>query len=383
MASAFPPSREALRRTAVALAEAGRRKIRFRRKIRLLVLLICACAPAGSAAAQVPGWEIEAYGGAVAARAASEGSRTLPAPGPPIVTSNPIFPSHQVPSWFFGDGASLLNGVNGELGAAGRITPLDAAFAPLGSSRVGAAGARVRRRFSGRMSAEISVDALSGPDDRVSDLAAAVDSSRATFKTAFGDLLRTGPFAGVVVDATSTTPSPARRRDTAVTVALGARFKPWGSFVPYATLGGGIMAGAGSLPSASLEGRYRFSILGEVPIDESDRVSLRYTRRAAFVAVLGGGVQRDLSGRWGLRVDARVLAGPDMTRLVLDATPSSTRTGPSGFVESFSNPGIQFSNDPSTGRRSTLSGPALQAFEVLSGGMQSRTLVTVGIVRRF
>ena len=99
-----------------------------RRKIRLLVLILCACASPLSAAAQVPNWEIEGYGGVVAARTASGGSRTLPAPGLPIVTSNPIFPSHQVPSWFFGDGVALLNGVNGELGAAGRITPLDAAF---------------------------------------------------------------------------------------------------------------------------------------------------------------------------------------------------------------------------------------------------------------
>jgi hypothetical protein len=355
----------------------------FRRKIQLLIVLICACAPAASAAAQTSSWEIEGYGGIVAARTASEGSRTLPAPGPPLVTSNPTFPSHQVPSWFFGDGASLLNGVNGELGAAGRITPLDAAFAPLGSSRAGAAGVRVRRRFSDRMSAEISVDALTGSDDRVSNLAAAIESSRASFKTAFGDLLHTGPFAAVVVDATSTSPMAARGRDTAVTLAVSARFRSWGPFVPYATFGGGVMTGAGSLPSASLEGRYRFSILGEVPIDETDRVSLRYTRRAAFVAVLGGGVQRDFSGRWGLRVDARVLAGPDTTRVLVDATPSSARTGPSGFVESFTNPGLQFSNDPSTGRRSTLSGPALQAFEVFSGGMQARTLVTVGIVRRF
>jgi hypothetical protein len=348
----------------------------------LLFLLLFACAP-GSAAAQTPGWEIEGYGGVVAARTASEGSRTLPAPGPPLVTSSPIFPSHQVPTWFFGDGASLLNGVNGELGVAGRITPLDAAFAPLGSSRSGTAGVRVRRRFSDRVSAEISVDALTRSDDRVSDLAAAVVASRDSFKAAFGDLLRTGPFSGVAVDAASTAPAAARRRDTAVTLAVSARLTPWGPFVPYATFGGGVMTGAGSLPSASLEGRYRFSILGEVPIDETDRVSVRYTRRTSFVAVLGGGLRRDFSGRWSVRVDARVLAGPDTTRVLVDATPSAVRGTPADFIELFANPGVQFSNDPSTGRRSTLSGPALSAFEVFSGGLQARTLLTVGLVRRF
>src|SRR3954469_14569009 len=95
---------------------------------------ICACAHAGPAAAQQdPRWEIEAYGGIVAAPSSSGGSRTLPGAGPSIVTSAPIFPSREVPSWFFGDGASLLNGVNTDFGLAGRIVPLDAAFGSLHS----------------------------------------------------------------------------------------------------------------------------------------------------------------------------------------------------------------------------------------------------------
>ena len=350
--------------------------------LRISTLVACLLVPA-SIAAQERRWEIEGYGGVVAARTASAGSQTLPPPGAPLVTSNPTFPTHQVPSWFFGDGTSVLNGANAELGGTGRITPLDAAFAPLESRRVGAVGVRLRRRLSERMSMEISVDALTGPDDRVSDLSAAVETSRDSFKTAFTGLLRTGPFTGVVVDATGGSATEVQRRDTAVTLALSARFPAWGSVVPYATFGGGVMAGSGSLPSASLEGRYRFSILGEVPIDEADRVSLRYTRGTTFVAVLGGGLQRDLSGPWSLRVDVRLLMGPDTTRVKVDAAPLSTRSGPAGFVESFTNPGVQFSNDPSTGRRSTLSAPALEAFEVFSGGFQTRTFLTIGIVRRF
>jgi len=150
-----------------------------------------------------------------------------------------------------------------------------------------------------------------------------------------------------------------------------------------ASFGGGVLAGSGSLPSASIDGAYRFSIVNEVPIDERDRVSVRYARRTAFVAVLGGGLERELAGRWGLRLDARLLLGPDTTRVLIDATPSSARTGPPGFAESFTNPALQFSNDPSTGRRSSLSAPALQDVEVFKGGLQTRTLITVGISRRF
>jgi hypothetical protein len=345
--------------------------------------LICICAPTRSAVAQDRRWDVEGYGGVVAARTAGDGTRTLPAAGAPIVTSNPIFPSRQVPSWLFGDGATLLNGVNAEFGKAGRIAPLDGAFGPLASTRVASVGIRVRRRLSDRLSAEIGVDAFTRPEDTSSGLDAAIEASRGSFRTALTDLLASGPFSAVTVDAIGTTGTETRRRETAATLALNARFAAWGAFVPYLTVGGGVLTGSGSLPSASIQGRYRFSIAGEVPIDETDLVSLRYSRPASFVAVLGAGLRRDLSDRWGVRVDGRMLLGPDSTRLLIDATPSSARSGPSGFVESFTNPAIQFSNDPSTGRRSTLSGPALQEFDVFSGGLQTRTLVTVGVFRRF
>jgi hypothetical protein len=349
----------------------------------LPLIAFCISVTAASAAAQESRWDVEGYVGVVAARTAGEGTRTLPAAGAPLVTSNPIFPTREVPSWFFGDGAALLNGLNAEFGKAGRITALDQAFAPLDSARAASVGIRVRRRLSDRFSAEIGLDAFTRPEDTSSGLDAAVEASRAGFRTAFTDLLATGPFSGGVVDASATTATEVRRRETAATLALNARFPPWGSFVPYLTFGGGVLTGGGSLPSASLQGRYRFSILGEVPIDETDRVSLRYTRGASFVAVLGAGLQRDLSDRWGVRVDGRMLLGPDATRIVIDASPSTARTGPSGFIESFTNPAVQFSNDPSTGRRSTLSAPALQDFEVFSGGLQTRTLLTIGVFRRF
>jgi hypothetical protein len=354
----------------------------FRRNV-LIAALAATLASTVSAAAQDPRWELEGYGGIVAARTAGEGTRTLPPAGAPLVTSSPTFPTHQVPSWLFGDGAALLNGVNAEFGVAARIVPLDAAFSPLLSSRVPVAGARVRRRLNDRLSLEIGVDALTRSEDRSSGLTAAVESTRASFRTAFAGLLGSGPFLGVTVDATAATASEVRRRELATTGAIVARFTPWGAFVPYATFGGGVVTGSGTLPSATLEGRYRFAILGEVPIDETDRVSLRYSRRAAFVAVLGGGLQRALSSRWSVRVDARMLLGPDTTRVVIDATPTSSRTGPSGFVESFTNPAVQFSNDPATGRRSTLSEPSLSGVEVFSGSLQTRTLVTFGLVRRF
>jgi hypothetical protein len=318
----------------------------------------------------------------VAAQGRSAGTLTVPAVGAPLVTSNPTFPSREISSWFFGDGATLLNGVNEAFERPARIAPLDAAFGPLASSRVPVLGVRVRRRLNARFSLEMSADVLARAGIKRDAVPEIVESARGSFTTAFADLLGTGPFSGTAVGATASTQAGSRR-EAALTGAIVRTFPPWRALAPYVTIGAGMIAGSGSLPSATLEARYRFSVLGEVPIDETDRVSFRYTRRAAFAGVLGGGVRRDLSGAWGLRIDARVLLGPDTTRVLLDAQPSSVRGVPAGFVESFTNPGVQFSNDPSTGRRSTLSGPALQGVEVFSGGFQARTLVTAGVTRRF
>ena len=343
--------------------------------------MACLLIPA-SIAAQDRRWEIEGYGGLVAGQTASVGSVTLPAAGAPLVTSNPTFPSRETPSWFFGDGAALLNAVNEAFERPGRIVPLDGAFGPLESSRAPVFGVRVRRHLSARYALEFSVDAQASSGVRADALPAIVEASRATFTTAFDDLLASGPFTGASVAATASTQSGSRR-DIALTGALVQTFRPSRAVAPYVTVGAGVIAGTGSLPSASLDARYRFSVLGELPIDETDRVSFRYARRAAFAAVLGAGVRRDLSSAWALRLDARVLLGPDQTRVLIDAQPSSVRGVPAGFIESFTNPGVQFSNDPSTGRRSTLSGAGLQGFEVFSGGFQARPVLTVGLARRF
>ena len=332
--------------------------------------------------AQERRWEVEVYGGMVVATSASDGSRTLPPAGAALVTSNPLFPSREVPSWFFGDGAALLNGAAEELGAAARVAPLDPLFGPLRSAGSGAAGARVRRRLSARMSAEIGVDWFGGAAATPTDFAPTVDDARSSYAAAMAGVLATGPFSSVQVEATASSDAGSRR-EFAATGALNADVRAFGGFTPYATFGGGILAGAGALPSADLTGRSGFLVLGEVPIDESERMALRFERPPTFVVVLGGGLRRDLSERWGLRIDVRALLGPDPTRVVVDTETASVRGTPAGFVESFTNPAIQFSNDEATGRRSSLSAPSLEAFRVFSGGMQTRTTITLAMSRRF
>jgi hypothetical protein len=349
---------------------------------RWLPVLVClACA--ASAPAQDRRWEIEGSAGVLAAQPASAGRQTLPPAGPPIVTSSPTFPSRATSSWFFGDGATLLNGVLEEFGLSSRIAPLDPLFAPASAAHPAAFGLRVRRRLNPRVALEIGVDGFAQSSIHTAGISQALDSAFGSLGPAFIDLFKSGPFASPkVITAEGVIHAP--YDETAITAAVNRDVGHLGRLQPYVTLGGGVMIPRDEFfAGGSAQARYMASIAGEVPIDETDTVRVEFTRPKSVVAVLGGGLRHDFSRAWALRFDARVLVGPDTTRIHLDATPSVARGAPAGFIESFTHPAIQFSNDPATGRVSSLSGPPLQNLEVFNGGVIARTIIGVAIARRF
>jgi hypothetical protein len=354
--------------------------------MRTLVFCVTVTALAVSPArAQTATWEIEGHGGLSMLRIPAGGTSTLPEPGAPIVTSTPVFPSREVPSWFFGDGARLLNDVNRDFDLTPRVTPLDSVLESLGldASTRGAFGLRVRRTITPRYAVELGLDVLAGSASLTDELLAGVDASRNTFGTAMGALLSTGPFVNTVVDA-NVASADGEGRVVLLTGSVIYDFAAQSAFVPYMLLGGGLSARTGDLPSVSLTGTYRTDIVGVVPIAETDRVTLRPEQDTVFVGVVGGGIRRAVSSRWGFQIDGRVFLGPSSARLLIDADPSIANGLPPGFIESFTNPAIQFSNDPSLGRRSSLSAPELHGFEAFTGsGLQTRVLVTVGVYVRF
>ncbi len=352
--------------------------------------VICGCSivvPAiawGQASAIGARWEIEGYGGFAVPTGTSDGAAVLPAPGPAIATSSPIFPSRRVPSWFFGDGAALLNQVNAQFGVSALIEPLDAALGGSGLATGSgfAGGLRVRRTLTERVSVEFSLDAFPSSADLSNDLTAAAEAARASFGPAFAGLFATGPFTDVDVQALSA--SGGSGLELAATGALVYRLGDAGGFDPYLTFGGGVLTGAGDGASVTLEGRTRFRVLGEVPFDETDRLTIRHATRTVFTAVAGAGLRRPVSDRWGVRVDGRVLFGPHASRLLIDTAPAVAQGTPADFIESFTAPSIQFSNNPSSGRESSLGGPPLEGFETfVSDGIQVRVLVTAGVFVRF
>jgi hypothetical protein len=330
-------------------------------------------------------WEIEGFGGVAFGRIPASGTATFPDPGAPITTANPTVPSRQTPSWFFGDGAVLLNDVLAEYELPNRITPLDAAITAPGfnAGTAGTFGVRIRRALNTRISVEFSLDVIAGSPVLSDSFVGSVKSTEASFVTALSALLASGPFTGITTSAASTV-HQGTAHDLAVSGSIHVPFGHFSGFKPYFTVGGGLLSSQGQPPSVDLTGTYQGALPDGAVIHEQDHVVLSYSRGKAAVVVLGAGLRRDFSSRWGLQIDGRVLLGPNGTEATIDASPSVATSTPASFTETLTYPSIVFSNNPSTGRVSSLGPPNLQGFAVFSGsGVQLRTLVTVGVFVKF
>jgi len=329
-------------------------------------------------------WQVEGFAGLSLFDLPTDGTSALPPAGAPLTTSGPTNPSRRVSTWFLGDGSALLNGVNAEFGVVSRIAPLDSALATLGltGANASAFGLRVRRSLTDHLTIEFSADMMPGSRELSPALLDAVELSRVSFVTAFSGLLAAGPFNNPVVNAT-TSVSSRSSRDVATTIAAQWTFKA-GSMQPYVSLGGGLVHKMGDLPAVTLTGTYRFSILNTVPINESDTLRLRYDQGTALVGLVGAGVRRSLTDRLGFSLDGRLLLGQQTLTLRLDSTPTVTNGTPEGFVESFSTPAIQFSNNRNTGRESSLTGEPLNGFKAFTtDGLQTRYIISAGVFIRF
>lgn len=333
-------------------------------------------------------WQVEAAGGLSLFDLPTTGTSALPPAGAPLATTSPINPSRRVSTWFLGDGSNLLNAVNAEFGIPSRIAPLDTALTTLGltGNNAPAFGLRARRVLTDRLALEVSADLMPGSRELSPSLTAATEAARASFVSAFTGLLATGPFTNTSVTATQAV-SNRSSRDLATTVAAQWTFKA-GSVTPYVSIGGGFVHKLGDLPSVTLTGTYRFTIVATgspaVPINETDTLRLRFDQGRALVGLAGAGVRRSLSDRLGFSIDGRLLLGQQTLALRLDSTPAVTTGTPAGFIESFTTPAIQFSNNSSTGRESSLSGSPLSGFKAFStSGLQTRYIISAGLFVRF
>jgi hypothetical protein len=359
-----------------------------------VILCFCACLVVfqGSAAAQnAPKWEIEVHGGGLVVNNPTDGTASLPPAGASFTTVVGGFPSRRASSWYFGDGAALLNEILSAFGPAAtqRITALNPVLdGPLVERQNGFdVGVRLSRMINSRFTAELTVDYSPSELRITSDAESGIDATRGSFESAFRDLLRTAPISDLSVTSRSNLDSGnGGQLFTAGT--LNVALKTTGRVIPYVTGGAGVVSRLGDRPTASLEGNYRFRVVGTFPMNETDAVALRVSAPDNdFVGVVGGGVKYIVSRRWGIRGDARWYLGKYSVDTILDATPAVATALPASPVALFSatRPAIQFNNTLSgPSGQSNLIGPAVSGFKAFEGsGTQSNFAMTGGVFWRF
>jgi len=338
-------------------------------------------------------WEIEIHAGGVAAGNPTQGRVTLPAPGESFTTVN-VRPSRYVSSWYFGDGAALAN----ESAAAftnivrsSRITPLDPVLtgAVARTSNSGSIGFRVSRHLTPRFAAEFTLDygrsRLQLSEAALND----IEATRISFERYWTELLASAnplQFQNKVV-ASDTEISNESGGQVVATGALKVRLRRDGALVPYVVAGMGGVFNRGSAPAVELRGTYSFLWTAGEPFNERDSVVVRWLRPdRTLVGLAGGGITYDLSRRYGVRAEVRLLISPNSLDTELSATPSIAVGAPGRSFASATTPSVQYSNGSAAAAaaRSTLTGPAIAAFTTReSSGARIDAAITFGWFWRF
>jgi hypothetical protein len=332
-------------------------------------------------------WQVEVHIGGLAGASPTTGTPILEFPvGESIPTPGGFSTTRAVPSWYFGDGAALLNQVNEQFNMSQRITPLDAALQRALATRDGGGsfGFRVSRNLTPRLAAEFNFDYADTPVELLDSAIEAIGDTQASFVPAWTDLLGTGFTFNQAVTSTG----DIVQGDASQMVATGAivvRLTEIGRLRPYATAGAGALLNRGTLPRADITGQYSFDFANLFPIEETDSVSIRLAMKdRVFVGVLGGGVTYDLSPNQGVRVDVRVHLSDNPIDTLVDAQPSVTQQMPAFAINTGTRPAVQFSNNDATGFRSSLSGDAVSDLATFSGsGVHRQVLFSVGYFIRF
>jgi hypothetical protein len=342
-------------------------------------------------------WDIEVHGGAMISSNPTSGTSALPPPGA-VITFPPPPPgaaaSRVVPSWYFGDGASLLNQAVARLGVA--IVPLDPVLeSRFVERRSGASvGVRVGRALGDRFAAEFAFDEGFGPLALTPRSISGIEASRLSFLSTWNGLLN-GPAGRAQTVSSNATTDDKRGGQLVTTGALLINLHRSARVKPYVALGAGLIATRGGAPSAQLIGNYHFTFPAVPPpiptpppalvIDQTDTVTIRTVVDTALTWVIGGGLKFAATKRWGVRLDVRDHLNRDPVRTTVAAAPATAPTTTAGTLTLFfspSTPPLQFSTFSPSG--STLSGNPVVGFRTFGGtGIVNQVNVTAGLYWRF
>lgn len=357
----------------------------------MLAGVVAVHASAGSAAAQAAGdrkWEVEVSGGGEFSVRPVDGAALPIEPGEPFTTVAGE-PSRRVRSWFFGDGAALLNEAVEGFRDQIDVPPIDPLDYVLGTGLLGphATGGvtslSVTRALNRRFAVEFSGSYSTYPRIELAGAASSgIRRSRESFEPTWAPLMFVGPFDESTVGS-AFAGRDGRLREAAVTGALQVTFPTAGRAVPYVSVGAGYVDVSGELPSSEVVGSYRFRVNRQHVFEQVDAVTLRSSSSGgAAVGVVGGGVKAYLSDRWGLRLDVRALIGQSATYLEVDTDPRVRADDGFDAVASRTAPSIQFGNE-AAGVPTTLGLPAQGLRTWSASGLLVRARFSLGLFWRF
>lgn len=347
---------------------------------RVIVLLVTALGLPCAVHAQ-PRWTIHFHGGASMGAGGSSGTATLPAPSAPLAPIPGASPTRPVPSWFFGDGVTLMNQVNAQVRPSQTVTGIDRLLteSALSSGFQPAFGMRITRTLTRRISLEGAVSLQTGGDALDDDVRGLVDAGLASFRAFWQPPPGFGGAASVV-ETNADYDDDAGRQLTS-TAALRVHLAGSQGRSLYAIGGGGVRSTYGHRAAVRLEGTYNVRLSTITQFAERDNVTLSFDiDRHVPVALLGVGWEQPLSPRAGFSIELRShLGGSDVSTRVSTA-PERNINGNTVLVLGLT-PAIFLSN---IGLVDSSLSTELEGFRTFTAtGVSAQTSITAGVFFRF
>jgi hypothetical protein len=365
----------------------------MRVRVRIVGLLVCSLVIEATTSQAVAGqkWDVEAHGGALVSSNPTSGTSALPTPGPDISLGGTSV-TRRVPSWYFGDGAAILNQVQGARSPV-RIVPLDPILqSPIVERQSGVSfGVRVDRALTPRFGLEFALDGSQSPLAFRSTVKGAVAGSQASFLAMWNTLL-TFPAGGAQVVTTDTNLDDKRGHQIVTSGALLINLLSSPAFTTYVAAGAGYIATRGGAPAITVVGNYDFLFppvpanlpgLGQFHFNETDTVKIQSVVENSATWLFGGGVKYALGNRWGVRADLRDYVNRNVIRTTVTTSPKDVPSGQGGatFLFSANAPSIVFSGSALS--LSTLS-TDLNDFQTFKGrGTVNQVNMSAGVYWRF
>ena len=339
-------------------------------------------------------WEVEAHAGALMTTNPTGGASALPPVGPnlPLNGPSPTSITRRVPSWYFGDGAAILNQILGPRSPA-RIVPLDPILqSPIVERQSGASfGVRIHRSLTTRFGVEFALDGSQSRLALRSPVKDAVAQSQASFLATWNTLLNI-PAGGTQMVTTDATLDGDRGRQLVTSGALLINLLSSKAFTPYVAVGAGYIAARGGAPAVAVVGTYDFTFpqivippgIPQFHLNESDNVKIQSVVENSATFVFGGGVKYMLGDRWGVRADLRDYVNRDVIRTRVTTDPRDVFAVAGGtltFSLAQNAPVLIFSSTPLS--LSTLS-TTINDFQTFKGnGIVNQVNVSAGVFWRF